>query len=42
MSTDYVLRFAGKGALSSVEKALAPFNDLRLAGAFEARERDVS
>lgn len=34
---DYVLRFAGRGALSTVQDALLPFPAARLAGAFDAR-----
>jgi chorismate mutase / prephenate dehydratase len=35
---DYVMRFAGKGALDAVKSAVAAFSAVRLAGAFEARE----
>ncbi len=35
---DYVLRFAGRGALAAVQETVARFPAARLAGAFEARE----
>ena len=36
---DYMLRLRGEGALEIVQAVLAEFSSMRLAGAFEARER---
>lgn len=35
---DYTLRFGGSGALSNVQRAIAPFSNARLAGAFEIHD----